>query len=65
MLDPKVKIEARYEVVTLLYRGKLDAAKRALDIYVKDGLISAQDEAFYSQLLADALREKAGSGIRS
>ena len=64
MTDPKAKIEARYEVVTLLYRGKLDAAKLALDIYVKDGLISAQDEAFYSQLLADALREKVGSRVK-
>jgi hypothetical protein len=64
MTDPKAKIEARYEVVTLLYRGKLDAAKLALDIYVKDGLISAQDEAFYSQLLADARREKVGSNVK-
>jgi hypothetical protein len=64
MLDPKAKIEARYEVVTLLYRGHLDAAKLALDIYVKDGLISAQDELFYSQLLADARREKIGSSAR-
>jgi hypothetical protein len=64
MTDPKAKIEARYEVVTLLYRGKLDAAKLALDIYVKDGLISAQDEVFYSQLLADARREKVGSSVK-
>jgi hypothetical protein len=65
MLDPKAKIEARYEVVTLLYQGKLEAAKLALDIYVKDGLITAQDESFYSQLLADALREKAGSSVKA
>ena len=63
MTDPKAKIDARYEVVTLLYRGKLEAAKEALETYVKDGLISAQDEAFYSQLLADALREKSASSV--
>jgi hypothetical protein len=50
------EIEARYQVVTLLYLGKVHEAELALDSYVNDGTISRKNEAFYRFLLEGAHR---------
>ncbi|HEX4139092.1 MAG TPA: hypothetical protein VHY09_02010 [Candidatus Methylacidiphilales bacterium] len=64
MQDENVELQARYHVVTLLYRGKLDAARTALDTYAGEKILSPHDEAFYRLLLAHALEEKPGASAQ-
>ncbi len=54
MEDDKAERDARYCVVTLLYRGKIDEAQRALDGFAADGTICPEHAAFYTQLLSQA-----------
>ena len=50
------EIEARYQVVTLLYLGKVHEAEVALDAYINNRVISKKNEAFYRFLLEGAHR---------
>jgi len=62
MSDEKAQIEARYHVISLLYRGNLAAAKLALETYSQHKLLSARDESSYRRLLDRAQEEKSSEG---